>query len=319
MILPISALVLGIAALVLSADKFIEGSASVARHLGLNPLLIGMVVVGFGTSAPEILVSIMSSLEGNPGIALGNAFGSNIGNIGLILGITSIMIPLTVESKIIRHEMPLLLGIIIFLGALLVDGSLSQNDGWFLMAAFVVFLVWSIVRGREGNDDLGREFKEKLDDQQMPMGKSLVFLVLGLIVLIGSSKVMVWGAVSIAHQFGVSDLIIGLTVVAIGTSLPELASSIIAARKGEHDIAIGNVVGSNIFNALVVTGLAGIISPLEVPPEALTRDYPVMIGMTLLMFVFGFGFKKAGRINRIEGGIFVALYIGYTAYLVIGA
>lgn len=158
MIIPILALVLGIAVLVLSADKFIEGASSSARYLGMNPLLIGMVVVGFGTSAPEILVSIMASVDGNPGLALGNAFGSNIGNIGLILGITSIWIPLTVGSKIIRHEMPLLLGILIFLGALLIDGTLSRYDGCFLLAAFVLFLIWSIVRGREGNDDLGREF-----------------------------------------------------------------------------------------------------------------------------------------------------------------
>lgn len=309
MVYSILALVIGIVVLVYSADKFIEGASSTAKHLGLSPLLIGMVIVGFGTSAPEILVSFMAAMDHNPSLALGNALGSNIGNVGLILGISALIVPLTVESKIIRNEIPLLLGIIIFLGALIFDGQLTRQDGLFLLGAFLVFMICSVVRGREGKDDLEREYEEKLESEKHKLSIALLLTLFGFVFLVVSSRAMVWGAVNLAKHYGVSDLVIGLTIVAIGTSLPELASSVIAARKGEHDIAIGNVVGSNIFNCLVVVGVASSISPLPVPAEVIHRDYPVMIGMTILMFLFGFGFRGQGRINRIEGGILVVLLL----------
>jgi len=317
MLMPLIALVVGIAFLVYSADKFIDGASATARYSGMNPLLIGMLIVGFGTSAPEILVSIVSALEGNPGLALGNAIGSNTSNIALILGISALIIPLTVASNIVRSELPLLIGVSLFMGALLFDGFVSFYDGVALLGVFLIFLVWSIIKGRKGQDKLGDEVEELLDSKTpMTLAKALVFLIGGLVVLVVSSRVMVWGAVELAKIAGVSDLVVGLTIVALGTSLPELASSIIAARKGEHDIAIGNVVGSNMFNTLVVVGIAGVISPLEVPPEFFTRDYSVMLGLTILMFAFGFRIKKAGRINRLEGGFFVLSYVAYTVYLI---
>jgi len=316
-LLPIIAIVIGIAFLVYSADKFIDGASATARYSGMDPLLIGMIVVGLGTSAPEILVSIMAALEGNSALALGNAVGSNISNIGLILGISAIIVPLTVASNIIRSEMPLLIGVSVLLGALIYDGDISFYDSVILLFAFAVFLVWSIAKGRKGADKLGDEFEEKLSsEQQISITKAVVFLVAGLIALVISSRVMVWGAIELAKIAGISDLVVGLTIVALGTSLPELASSIIAARKGEHDIAIGNVVGSNLFNTLIVVGIAGVISPLKVPPEFMVRDYSVMMGLTLLMFIFGFRLKKSGRINRYEGAFFVTLYVGYSAYLI---
>lgn len=316
MILSVLALIIGIIVLVVSADRFIEGAATIARQLGLSPLLIGMLIVGFGTSAPEILVSFMAAMSGNPKLALGNGIGSNISNVGLILGITAVMIPLNMESRVIRQEIPLLIGINLMIGLLFYDGHLAFYDGMVLLCAFLVFLVWSVRKGKEFGDDLDREYEEKLSQVHLSRPRAWAFLVFGLVFLVASSRLMVWGAVDLASRFGVSDLIIGLTIVAVGTSLPELASSIVAARKGEHDIAIGNVVGSNIFNSLVVIGLPAFLSPFKVPDEVIYRDYPVMLGFTLLLFVVGFGFRGQGRINRYEGFLLLLLYSVYTFYLV---
>jgi cation:H+ antiporter len=311
------AVVLGLALLVWSADRFVDGAAATARHLGMPPLLIGMVIIGFGTSAPEMVVSALAALQGNPGLALGNAYGSNITNIALILGITALISPIAVHSSVLRKELPILAAVTLFSVLLLWDGQVSQNDAWTLLGVFVLIMGWSIYQGmNQRSDAFGDEMKQELDAAPMPLRTALTWLVIGLIVLIISSRLLVWGAVEIAHGLGVSDLIIGLTVVAVGTSLPELASSVIAARKGEHDLALGNVIGSNLFNTLAVVGIAGVISPMQVPPEVLTRDMLVMGVLTLSLFVLCYGFRGPARINRVEGGLLLASYVGYTGYLV---
>lgn len=312
------AIILGIALLVWSADRFVEGAAAVARHFGMPALLIGMVVVGFGTSAPEITVSILAALQGNPGIALGNAYGSNIANIALILGLTALVAPITVHSQVLRKELPLLIGVTAIAAWQLWDGQVSRLDAWVLLGVFAVVTGWSIRQGiRHQPDALGDETEQELRLHAMPLKRAIFWLIIGLILLIISSRILVWGAVEIARDFGVSDLVIGLTVVAVGTSLPELASSIIATRKGEHDLALGNVLGSNLFNTLAVVGIAGLIKPMSVGAEVIARDIPVMAALTVLLFVFCFRLRTAPRINRIEGGALLACYIAYTAYLIV--
>ncbi|HKL51347.1 MAG TPA: calcium/sodium antiporter [Wenzhouxiangellaceae bacterium] len=315
---PILAVVSGLILLLWSADRFVEGAASVARHFGMSALLIGMVIVGFGTSAPEMLVSALASSQGNPGIALGNAYGSNITNIALILGITAVISPIAVQSSILKKELPVLLGITLVAAWQLLDGDISRMDGFVLLGLFAGLMGWSIWQGtRAPEDNMGAEFEQELDQRAMPPARAAVWLLVGLVVLIASSRLLVWGAVEIAQGFGVSDLVIGLTVIAIGTSLPELASSLIAARKGEHDIALGNIVGSNMFNTLAVVGIAGTIHPMAVEPAVLSRDLPVMAVLTVSLFVFGYGWRRGqGRINRYEGGLLLAAYIAYTVFLV---
>lgn len=317
MSLAFAAVIVGLALLVWSADRFVEGAAATARHFGMPALLIGMVIVGFGTSAPEMVVSALAASQGNPGIALGNAYGSNITNIALILGITALISPIAVQSRVLKRELPLLT-IITFLAAWqLWDGQLSRLDAALLLLVFFVLMGWTIWQGmQQKNDEFGSEMAGELEQHQMPLKRALVWLFVGLILLIISSRMLVWGAVDIAQALGVSDLIIGLTIVAVGTSLPELASSVIAARKGEHDIALGNIIGSNLFNTLAVVGIAGSIHPMAVGPEVLSRDVLVMIILTVSLFVLGYGFRGPGRINRIEGGVLLSVYVAYTSYLI---
>ncbi|MEM1155351.1 MAG: calcium/sodium antiporter [Pseudomonadota bacterium] len=317
MMLAILALLVGLIVLAWSADLFVRGSASLAHHWGMSPMLIGMLVVGFGTSSPELMVSALAAMQGNPGIALGNAYGSNIANLALVLGVTALIKPITVQSKVLRKELPVL-AIITALAAWQVsDGAITRQDASVLLATFFAFMIWSIFQGtRAKSDNLAKEFEEGLARRNLAVGPATVRLVIGLALLIGSSQLLIWGAVGIAKTFGVSDLLIGLTVVAIGTSLPELASTVVAARRGDHDIALGNVIGSNMFNTLAVVGIAGFISPMSVGPHVLTRDVVVMSALTLSIFILGVGRAgRPGRINRFEGAGLFACYIGYTAYL----
>ncbi|WP_460941438.1 calcium/sodium antiporter [Parahaliea aestuarii] len=315
--LAFSAVIFGLVLLVWSADRFVEGAASTARHFGMPSLLIGMVVVGFGTSAPEMVVSALASSQGNPGIALGNAYGSNITNIALILGVTALISPIVVHSQVLRRELPILVVVTALAAWQLWDGAITRLDAIVLLGVFAGLMAWTIWQGlRKSTDALGSEMEQELGVRAMPVNRALLWLVAGLALLIVSSRILVWGAVEIAHGFGVSDLIIGLTIVAVGTSLPELASSIIAARKGEHDIALGNILGSNLFNTLAVVGIAGAIHPLAVAPEVFTRDILVMAALTLSLFVLGYGFRGPGRINRIDGAVLLACYLGYTTYLI---
>ncbi len=319
MIWAAAALIFGLALLVWSADRFVDGAAAVAQHLGMPPLLIGMVIVGFGTSAPEMVVSALSALQGNPGIALGNAYGSNIANIGLILGLTALISPIRVESQVLRKELPLLFAVTVLAAIQLADGELSRGDAWVLLLVFAALMSWTIHSGlRKKGDALEEEVVAELVDQPMSLAKATGWLLTGLLLLVVSSRILVWGAVIIARGFGVSDLVIGLTIVAIGTSLPELASSLAATRKGEHDIAIGNVIGSNLFNTLAVVGIAGAIAPMPVPPEALSRDVLGMAILSVALFFFAYGFRgRQGRLNRIEGALLLSGYIGYNLLLLL--
>lgn len=318
MTLAILALFVGFVLLVWSADRFVEGAAVTARYAGMPSLLIGMVIVGFGTSAPEMVVSAMAAMDGNPDLALGNALGSNIVNTGLILGVTALIAPIMVQSNIVRKELPLLLLIGLVFGYLIWDGSLTRFESALLLVGFFALIGWSIYSAMKGKGDaLEGEMEQELVTQTMSKSRAIFWLVFGLVVLIISSRVLVWGAVNIAQAFGVSDLIIGLTIVALGTSLPELAASIIAVRKGEHDIAIGNVVGSNMFNILAVIGIAGSISPMtNLSAEVLSRDWLVMMGMTVMLLVMAYGFRRAGRINRFEGAGLLLAFVAYNIWLV---
>lgn len=316
--LAVLAVVFGLALLIWSADRFVDGSAAAARHLGVPPLLIGMVIIGFGTSAPEMFVSALSSWQGNPGIALGNAYGSNIANIGLILGVTALLSPVAVHSQAMRKELPLLLLVTGLSAMLLWNGFLTRPDAWVLLGVFAAMMGWTILQGlRLRKDVLVDKAEDALaGEEDMSPGRALFWVVLGLVLLVAASRILVWGAVEIAHGLGVGDLLIGLTVVALGTSLPELASSLAAARKGAHDLALGNVLGSNLFNTLAVVGIAGAIHPLPVPPEIVSRDILVTFILTLSLFACGLRLRGQGRVNRWEGGLLLACYLGYTAVLI---
>ena len=314
---PLLAVLAGLAVLVWSADKFIDGAATVARHYALPPLLIGAVIIGFGTSAPELAVSVLSALDGSPGIALGNAYGSNIVNIALILGITALISPIVVQSGILRKELPILTGITILAIALVWDLQISRWDALLMLLVFAGLMAWSIREGiQDGQDALSKETEAELAAHNMPIRHAWLWLLAGLVLLIASSRLLVWGAVEVAQGLGVSELVIGLTVVAIGTSLPELASCIAAARKNEHDLAMGNILGSNLFNTLAVVGLAGSIHPLSVEPTLLTRDMAVMAALTVALFLLGRGSQgQPGQISRWQGGLLLTSFAGYTGWL----
>ncbi len=249
--------------------------------------------------------------------AEGNAYGSNITNIALILGVTALISPIAVHSQVLRKELPILTLVTVLAAWQLWDGEITRFDAIVLLAVFGGLIGWTIWQGmQEKADAFGSEMEQELDVRAIPIRRAVLWLVVGLVLLIVSSRILVWGTVEIAHGFGVSDLIIGLTIVAVGTSLPELASSIIATRKGEHDIALGNILGSNLFNTLAVVGIAGVIHPMAVGPDVLNRDIMVMAALTLSLFVIGYGFRGPGLINRIEGAVLLACYVGYTVYLV---
>ncbi|MBR9871501.1 MAG: calcium/sodium antiporter [Gammaproteobacteria bacterium] len=313
----IGAIILGLVLLVWSADKFVEGAAATAKHLGMPTLLIGMVIIGFGTSAPELAVSAMAASDGNPGLALGNGYGSNITNIALIVGLTALIAPIAVHSQVIRKELPLLVGLTLIAGVQLWDGELSRLDGWVLLAVFAAVMGWSIYQGIKGKDDpLAEGVDSELITHPMPMKNAVIWLVVGLTLLIVSSRILVWGAVTIAQALGISDLIIGLTIVAIGTSLPELASALAAVKKNEHDLILGNILGSGIFNTLAVVGLAAAIQPLSVDPEVLYRDWTLMLGLTVALLVMGSGITGWRKlISRVDGVLLLTAYIAYTGYL----
>ncbi|KAA0874143.1 calcium/sodium antiporter [Nitrincola tapanii] len=321
MLLSVIAIVVGLAVLVWSADRFVDGAAATARYAGMPPLLIGMVIIGFGTSAPELFISAISALEGNPGLALGNGYGSNIANIGLILGLTALISPIAVKSDVLRREIPLLALVTLISGALLLNGKISRLDATLMLLAFALVMGWSVYQGmKEHKDTLGQDMQEALESETpLSRGMALFWLLLGLVLLIISSRALVWGAINIASTLGVSDLVIGLTVVAVGTSLPELAAALAAIRKGENDLALGNVIGSNLFNTLAVVGLAGLITPLSVPSEVIWRDWPIMAALTFSLFIMGYGFRGpgTGRINRFEGGALFLTFVAYTCYLVL--
>lgn len=310
------AVLFGFALLVWGADRFVLGASALARNLGVSPLIIGLTIVGFGTSAPEILVSATAAWEGNPAMGIGNALGSNITNIGLILGLTALIMPMTVHSVTLKREFPVLLLIMILALLLMLDGELGRFDGGVLLLGTALLIGWMVYLGlsERNSDPMASEFSEEIPTQ-LPTGKAIMWLVLGGITLLISSRILVWGAVNIAEWFGVSDLIIGLTIIAIGTSLPEMAASIVSALKGEHDIAIGNVLGSNMFNLLAVLAMPALIQPSSLPADVLLRDFPAMFVLTIILLGMSYGLRGAGRINRIEGSILLCIYLGYLGKL----
>jgi len=317
----IIAILAGFGLLIWSADHFVVGASATARNLGVSPLIIGLTIIGFGTSAPEMLVAVFAASGGNPGLAVGNAIGSNITNIALVLGATAVAVPMTVHSGILKREYPLLLISTLVACLLLVfDNHLGRLDGLIFSLLLFAILFYLVRRsmGERGRDPMKLEYEKEIP-AHMPMNKALVLLASGLLVLLLSSRLLVWGAVNLATMLGVSDLIIGLTIVAIGTSLPELAASIMSARKHEHEMAIGNIIGSNMFNTLGVLGVTGLINPSTLDPGVLSRDLPVMFILTLILFIISFGFRSAGKINRLEGGFLLAVFCGYGVTLYLSA
>jgi len=309
------ALLVGLFILVIAADKFIVGTVSIAKNLGVSPLLIGLTIVGVGTSAPEILVSAIASVQGNPGLAVGNALGSNIANIALILGCTAVISPLMVHSNLLKRELPILMAVSVVCYLMTLDG-LDQIDGVFMLLMLVAFLVWLVrsAQKSKNNPSLDDPLEQDVLDEmpeEVSIQKAWIFFVLGLIGLLASSRLLVWAAVNIAEAYGVSDLVIGLTIVALGTSLPELAVSVTSVLKGEDDLAVGNIIGSNMYNLLAVYSLPALIAPGPVADSVITRDFPLMLGLTVALFVLGYGLTKAGNINRWEGSGLLIVYFVY--------
>jgi len=309
------AILVGLALLIWSADLFVDGASSIARNMGISPLIVGIIIIGLGTSAPEMLVSGVAALQGNPGLGIGNALGSNITNITLVLGFTAILYVLPVHSSLLKKELPLVLATAVLAWALLADGFFSRLDGIILVIALVVVFGWMIISAKKESknhdpliDHTIEELPEKLNNN-----KAMIWTLGGLVVLLISSKMLVWGASNIASAMGISDLVIGLTIVAIGTSLPELAATISSARKGETDLAVGNIVGSNLFNTLAVLAIPGLIQPLNVPEGVLDRDMPIMLALTVLLLIFSFGFfKNSGfKINRAKGIVLLLAFFAY--------
>lgn len=317
----IAGLVIGLALLAWSADVFVDGSAALARRLGVPALLVGMIVIGFGTSLPEMLVSVISAIEGSPSMALGNAYGSDTANIGLIIGICAIIAPLAVAKSTSRREMPILMFATVASGFLIIDGSISRKDALAMLALFVVSMAVNIrgSRAEKSDDSITHESPSEMSDGRMAM-----MTVGGLAVLGVSSRMLVVSAIGLAKALGVPDLIVGLTVVAIGTSLPELASAIAAVRKREHDLAVGNIIGSNLFNTLCVVGLACAIAPMEDAGAATTiraivrRDYPFVCAATVLMALACMPWRRGrqAKMGRAFGMFLVAFYVAYIAILI---
>ena len=308
-------IVIGFIMLAWGADRFVLGASAIASNLGISPLIVGLTVVAFGTSFPEMLISGVAAWEGNPGLAIGNAIGSNITNIGLVLGTTALIIPLTIHSDTLHREFPILFVVMVFALFLLLDNELGRGDGILLIIAMLAILYWivSLALRTRKTDPIKAEFAAEIP-YHMPTSKAATHFSLGLIILFISSKILVWGAVSIAKSFGISDLVIGLTIVAIGTSLPELAASVMSAIKKEHDIAVGNIIGSNIFNLLAVVGIAGVIYPSTFVEEVISRDYLLMFILTAVLFAMA-GFRRNGHINRWKGSLLLCIWVGYLFYL----
>jgi cation:H+ antiporter len=309
-------LIAGLIALFFSANKFVTGSASIARNFNLSPLLIGLTIVGFGTSVPEMLIAGFASFSGNSEIGIGNALGSNIANIGLVLALTALVKPVVFDSGILKQELPILMAISLLCYFVAFDG-LGRGDSLLMLLVLLIFLVWLVrsARKEEFEGTFEKELKIALPDT-VTTKKAWIYFAAGLAGLLLSSKLSVWAAANVAHLAGVSELIIGLTIVALGTSLPELATSISSILKKEDDLAVGNIIGSNIYNLLAVYSLPGLIVPGASPEGMLTRDFPVMLGFSIVLFFLGRGFgNRPGVINRWEAGILLVSYASYLWFI----
>lgn len=313
MLIAIAAVLIGLILLIWSADRFVDGASATASHLGMSPLLIGLTIVAFGTSAPEMLVSTMAALDDAPGLAIGNAIGSNIANIALVLGATALVSPLPIKGNLVRVELPILTLATMGAGIVLLDYYLDAIDSGLLLLGLVVclylFTRYQQDYSQEASQDHSQDKKEPLTKMSLKVG--IVWLLVGLALLALGSRILVGGAVYIATSLGVSEMIIGLTIIAIGTSLPELAASIMSARKGQHGIALGNVIGSNIFNLLGVMAIPALISPVVIEADALWRDYGLMLMLTLFILALGFKARRGGHISRPIGGLLLLIYVMY--------
>jgi len=312
MLMSIAAVVAGLALLVWSADRFVEGAAAVAHKLGVSHLIIGITVIGFGTSAPEILVSIMAVIEGIPDIAIGNALGSNIANIGLILGLTALLVPVPVAAGLMRAEYPMLAVATLVLAVCLYDLQLTWFEGVILVGLLVATMGLMIRMHRRAGDSVDVDEI----DESMPMRAAWLWVLVGLLLLVGSSRLLVWGASNIAIELGVSELVIGLTIVAVGTSLPELAASLASLKKSVPDLAVGNVIGSNLFNSLAVVGIPPMLGEFSVDPHVLSRDLPVMVVLTVALFLMSsLPHASTVYLSRLKGLLLLLAFLGYQGYL----
>ncbi len=297
----------------------VAGAGATARNLGVSPMLIGLTVVGFATSLPEVLVSATAALAGAPGLAVGNALGSNIANIGLVVACAAIVSPLEIRSTTLRRQLPAMVGVSLVPVILFADQLLSRLDGTLLLLGLAAFGVWIARLGlsTSGRDPLEAEYAAELDTS-IGTGKAAALIVMGLIALLAGSNALVWGAEFLAVALGISELIIGLTVLAIGTSLPELAVSIVSARKGEHGLALGNVIGSNAFNLLAVIGVAAVISPIQLDPTAVTIHLPIMLSFTVAFFFIAYNQSGTIRVGRAAGLFLLVGFLAYQLFILLG-
>lgn len=311
--LPYASVIFGLLLLVWSSDKFVDAAAATATILKISPFIVGMVIVGFGTSAPELIVSLQAALDGNPSVAIGNAFGSNIANMTLILGSAALIQSLHINESATKRDLPILILITILVGAFSLDFFLSRFDAIFFLLVLVAIMTWQTINEKNKNSTnldkniVKNEKKEQKDNISGSLLANVVWLIIGLLVLVLSAKFLVWGSVEIARSFGISDLVIGLTLVAVGTSLPELAASVAAALKNKADIAVGNVIGSNLFNTLGVLGVAGAVSPLVLEKNVLIRDLPITLAISILMLLFGL--QKGGKIKKWQAGFLLLVFL----------
>jgi len=310
-------IIAGLVLLIWGADRFVHGAAAMARNMGVAPLMIGLTIVAFATSAPEILVSVVAALQKEPGLAFGNAIGSNIVNIGLVLGMTAMIRPIRLESATLRREMPALLAVSLLTVSLFLDTFLSRIDGIVMLTGLVIVMVWLARLGLRSaaNDPIAMDYEAEIPTGvSMPM--AFVWLVVGLATLLIGAELLVDGAIGIAKMLGVSEVVIGITIVAFGTSLPELAVSLASALKGEYGLAIGNIVGSNIFNLLAVIGVAATIEPAALAPSVLSLHIFVMVAFTLVLFAMTYDYDGKAQLSRLEGLALFIAYIAYDSYVV---
>lgn len=313
----IGLIVAGLVVLIWGADRFVHGAASSARNFGVPPLMIGLTIVAFATSAPELLISIVAALRGEPGLAIGNAVGSNIVNIGLVLGVTALIRPIPLESATLRREMPALLAVSLLTVSLFLDTRLSRADGIVMLAGLVIVMFWLVRLGTRSsaNDPIKMDYEAEIPDN-VSTKAAIFWMVIGLGALLVGAEWLVDGSIGIAETLGVSEVVIGITVVAVGTSLPELAVTLVSALRGEYGLAIGNIVGSNIFNLLAVLGIAATIQPAAVHPSVLSLHIFVMVAFTLVLFAMTYDYDRKAELSRVEGLALLVAYIAYDSYVV---
>lgn len=319
MLIAVLKIIGGLVALTYGADRFVDGASSIAKSLNVSTLLIGLTVVAFGTSAPEMLVSASAALKGNPGIALGNAIGSNIANMALVLGATALVIPLVVQSQTLRKEFPILWIVMLGVFVLLYNLELTRFKAVLMLIGLLIFMIWIVADGKRTASNIKSDQVQEVT--KINLKSAIFWTIFGLGILVVGANILVDGSSTVARSFGISDAVIGLTIVAIGTSLPELAASLAGALKGEPDLAMGNVIGSNVFNLLAVIGIAGTLSPMSISQELMSRDYTLMLLLTGLLFAFCFwqqrGDKKEGSLNRKHGIILLGIYVVYIVVIVL--